>query len=88
MKESVSRIREVACFAGVFLVVHFLIGILFEPGASSGGPEEAYRWSPVLDQLFHSLITVAVATPIYLFLMSVYRKHKARKERDSKRERR
>ena len=88
MKESISRIREVACFAGVFLVVHFLIGILFEPGASSGGPEEAYRWSSVLDQLFRSLVTVAVATPVYLFLMSVYRKRKAKKDRDSGRERR
>ena len=83
MKKSVSRVREVACFAGVFLVVHFLIGILFEHGASSDGPEEVYRWSPVLDQLFRSLITVAVATPVYLFLMSVYRRHKAKKERDA-----
>ena len=88
MKKHVSRIREVACFAGVFLVVHFLIGVLFEPGASSGGPEAAYRWSPILDQLLRSLVTVAVAAPVYLFLMSVYRKHKAKKERDSGRERR
>jgi len=88
MKKSVSRVREVACFAGVFLVVHFLIGVFFEHGVSSDVPEEAYRWSPVLDQLFRSLVTVAVATPVYLFLMSVYRRHKAKKDRDFGRERR
>ena len=83
MKESVSRVREVACFAGVFLVVHFLIGIFFEPEVSSEVQEEVYRWSPILDQLFRSVVTVAVATPVYLFLMSVYRRHQAKKERDS-----
>ena len=88
MKESVSRVREVACFAGVFLVVHFLIGIFFEPEVSSEVPEEAYRWGPILDQLFRSVVTVAVATPVYLFLMSVYRRRKAKKYQSSDRERR
>ena len=88
MKKSVSRVREVACFAGVFLVVHFLVGMFFDHGASSVRPEGASRLSPFLDQLFRSLITVAVATPIYLFLMSVYGKYKAKKGRASDRERR
>ena len=87
MKKHVSRTREVAWFAGVFLVVHFLFGVFFDQGASSYGPGEAYRWSPVLDQLFHSLITVAVATPIFLALMIVHGKRKAKKERDAGRER-
>ena len=83
MNKSVSRVREVAWFAGVFLVVHFLIGIFFEHGVSSDAPEGVHRWSPVLEQLFQSLVTVAVATPVYLFLMSVYRKYKARQDRGS-----
>lgn len=87
MKKHVSRTREVAWFAGVFLVVHFLFGVFFEHGASVDAPEGAYRRIPVLDQLFRSLVTVAVAMPVYLFLMSVYRKHKAKRHRDAGRER-
>ena len=88
MKESISRIREIACFAGVFLVVHFLIGFCFDQGALIDAPEEASRWSPVLHQMFRSAIVVAVATPIYLVLMSVYGKHKAKQARRSGREQR
>ena len=86
MKESISRIREIACFAGVFLVVHFLIGFSFDQGALIDAPDEASRWSTVLHQLFRSVIVVAVATPIYVILMSMYGKHRARKARGSHRE--
>ena len=88
MKKHVSRTREVACFAGVFLVVHFLIGVFFDGGTLSDTPEGAYRWSPILDQLFRSVITVAVATPVYVALRSLYGRHRAKKDRGSGRERR
>ncbi len=83
MKKSVSSVREVACFAGVFLVVHFLLGILFDYGLSSDAPEGAERWEPVLDQLAHSVVTVAVATPVYVGLMFLYRRHQAKKGRET-----
>ena len=87
MKESKSRFREALCFAGVFLVAHILVGVLFDQNASIDAPEGASRWSPILDQLFRSVVTVAVATPIFLVLMSLYRKRKASMGRKSDRER-
>ena len=83
MKESKSRIREASCFAGVFLVAHLMVGVFFDQSAPIDAPDGASRWSPILDQLLRSVVTVVVATPIYLVLMSRYRKRKARRERDS-----
>ena len=88
MNRSRPRVFEILCFASVFFVVHFLTSVFFDYGSVSDAIAGSGGWGFTADQLIRSIVTVSVATPAYLALMSWYGKRRARRESSAGRDER
>ena len=80
MNRSRSRAFEILCFAGVFFVVHFLTSVFFDYGSVSDSTAGSGGSGSTADQLIRSIVTVLLATPTYLVLVSLYGRFRARRE--------
>ena len=80
MNRSRPRAFEILCFAGVFFVIHFLVSVFFNYDSFSDSIAGSGGWGFAIDQLVQSIVTVSLATPAYLVLVSWYGKFRARRE--------
>ena len=74
------RVRETLCFAGVFLVVHFVMGLIFEHTPSRDAAPASSGSEVAAELLVQSVITVSLAAPAYFVLMSWYRRFDSKRK--------
>ena len=79
MKETRSTVTEALLFAGLFLVIHVLASALLEAGPRFDANEAPDRWEVFADHALRAVIAAAVATPVYIVLVSWYRKSAAKR---------
>ena len=73
MKTSRPTWRQILGFAAVFVAVHFLIMVFFDSMRGSGGKVS------LPGQLLRSILTAALAAPIYFVLLGRYGNLRARR---------
>ena len=69
-----SRVQETLCFAGVFLVVHFVTSLFFEHAPLRDAAPAPSGSEVAAELLIQSVITASLAAPAYFVLMSWYRR--------------
>ena len=67
-------VQETLCFAGIFLVVHFVTSLLFEHAPLCDAAPASSGSEVAAELLIQSVITAALAAPAYFVLMSWYRR--------------
>ena len=75
-----STVRQTLGFAGVFLVVHFVTSLFFEQFSLFDVEGDSSRSEVAAELLIRSVITAALAAPIYFALMSWYRRFHAKRD--------
>ena len=74
------RVQETLCFAGIFLVVHFVTSLLFEHAPLRDAAPASSGSEVAAELLMQSVITASVAAPAYFVLMSWYRRFDAKRK--------
>ena len=68
------RVQETLCFAGIFLVVHFVTSLFFEHAPLRDAAPASSGSEVAAELLIQSVITAALAAPAYFVLTSWYRR--------------
>ena len=77
------RARETLCFAGIFLVVHFVTSLFFEHAPSRDAAPASSGSEVAAELLVQSVITASLAAPAYFVLMSWYRRFDSKRKGSS-----
>ena len=68
------------CFAGVFLVVHFVTSLFFEHAPLRDAAPAPSGSEVAAELLVQSVITASLAAPAYFVLMSWYRRFESKRK--------
>ena len=68
------------CFAGVFLVVHFVTSLFFEHAPLRDAAPAPSGSEVAAELLVQSVITASLAAPVYFLLMSWYRRFDSKRK--------